>query len=472
MKRRALILSAAGAAAAAAGLAAAGKIAARSRETDLPPGGWDLETEVLVVGGGAAGLSAALSAAEAGAEVLLIEKNSQLGGDTLIAGGYFNAPDPGNRDSRGTYDSVSLFASQIIRSGGGKNSPELARTLASGSSEALAWLKGLGMRFLPKTVEILGSGFPRGHKPVLPRGEGYIRTLSSECLKKKVALRTGCAASRLLLENGRVAGAVAVERGRPLRIRAEKGVILASGGYGASRELLRRFAPAVAELRTDCQPGSTGEMILEAERIGAAAVNMDRVECTPGSSRDDGTLFRLDIDAEKMILVDSRGKRFVDETAYRSVIAGAILGLSPRVCWSVADTATVESFDEITQKNLHKAYHAGAVRRADTVEGLARATEVPRANLASSLRVLAAKRGGLRPPYWAAPVSLRIHATLGGLAIDARARCLGKDGKPIPGLWAAGAVSGNVHGANRLGANGINTAVVFGRIAGREAAAA
>lgn len=468
MKRRALIFSAAGAAA--AGIAGAAAMAARSREPGLPSGGWDLETEVLVIGGGAAGLSAALSAAEAGAEVLLIEKNDQLGGDTLIAGGYFNAPDPWNRDSRGTYDSVSLFASQIIRSGGGKNSPELARTLASEASGALAWLKGLGMRFLPKTVEILGSGFPRGHKPVLPRGEGYIRTLSSECLKKKVGVRTGCAASRLIMENSRVAGAVAVERGRPLRIRAEKGVILASGGYGASRELLRRFAPAVAELRTDSQPGATGEMIEEAEIIGASVVNLDQVECTPGSSRDDGLFFRLDLKPDKMIIVDARGHRFVEETAYRSVIAEAILKLKPRICWSVADSDTVASFDDITQKNLYKAMHAGAVQRADLPETLARKMKVPPLALRATMEKMAERRHLMTPPFWAAPVSLRVHTTLGGIAIDAKAHCLSKDGKPIPGLWAAGAATGNIHGANRLGGNGINTAVVFGRLAGAGAA--
>ena len=436
------------------------------------PDEWDRQTDVLVIGGGAAGLSAALSAAENGARVTLVEQNSELGGDSLISGGYFNAVDPLRQAPLGIHDSVGLFREQILDSGGGRNSPEVAAVLASEAGFSLDWLEHHGMRFMPKVVKVFGGGFYRAHKPILPRGEGYIRVLSSECRKKKVAILLGTRAEKIFRDaSGSVSGIAASDSdGRLAFIRASRGIIVASGGYGANRSLLERLAPRYAALPHDSQQGATGQAMLEAESIGARLVNSDLAECVPGSLPQTGLFARLDLKPERMVMVDDAGNRFVDETGYRSQIAQAILGLGARKCWSVADSDAVASFDESIQKDIYRNYYAGAVARSQTLQGLAREIGVPESAFVRTIRRTASSRRILTPPFWAAPINLHLHTTLGGLQITGRAECVDAAGNAIPGLWAAGEVAGNVHGVNRLGANGINTAVTFGRIAGREAA--
>lgn len=469
MKRR--VFLAGGLAAGAAVLGAGSAVFSVARD----PAGWDEAYDVVVAGGGAAGLAAAASAAAEGASVLLLEKEGALGGDTLISGGYFNAvcTDCGGvHDAGRVRDSVARFRDQILASGGSLASPALAQALAAGSGPALSWLKAIGVRFLPQPREIYGGMFPRAFKSVLSRGEGYIRALHAECERRKVVIRTGSPVRSLVFrEGGSVLGVAAVSDGMPLRIRSKKGVVIASGGYGASPERLLAWAPRFAELPHDSQEGATGELIEAAGRAGAAVVNLDQVECTPGNGAVRGVdQARLDIVPGRMIMVDSSGRRFVDETGYRSLIAEAILKLPSRACWSVADADTVSSFEFASQKRLLKGYYAGGVFREATPAALARRIGVPERAFCESVRAMRDARGLKTSPFWAAPVSLRIHATLGGLRIDERARCLDAEGNPLAGLWAAGAVIGNIHGANRLGGNGINTAVVFGRLAGRGAA--
>ena len=204
-----------------------------------PPAAWDLSCDVAVAGGGGAGLSAALAAAQNGASVMLFEKMPRIGGDTLISGGYFNAVDPARQKVQGICDSEALFAAQILKAGAGGNTRIMAETFAHESTVTLAWLEELGMQFLPEVQEIMGSGFPRSHKPVLPRGTGYVRTLSAAAQKLGVLIRTSMPVLRFVFdrERNRVTGLVVMEKGRPLYVEASRGVVAAFGGFGASREL-------------------------------------------------------------------------------------------------------------------------------------------------------------------------------------------------------------------------------------------
>lgn len=431
--------------------------------------------DVLVIGGGAAGLCAAVAAAEAGARVLLLEKTAALGGDTLISGGYYNAVDPERQAAQGIKDSTALFERQILAVSGGFSTPEVVHALACGSGEALPWLQAHGLVFLPKIFEVYGSMFPRAHKPVLPRGTGWIRALSQAALSAGVKIRTNAAAVRLLAEgpDGAVTGVVVQisrKTGSELfRIHARRGVVIASGGYGANRALVAAASPDLAELPVDTQPGSTGDMLEAARRSGADIVNLRFIECVPGSRSGLSFPIRLDYIPQRMIMVDRKGRRFVDETGTRAEVAEAILQAgSPS--WAIADAQTVRSFDALEQKNLYRGLYAGEVRRADTPEALAGILGLDPTVFAETM---ASKEGTSRltqRPLWATKLSLRVHSTLGGIRIDAQARALRPDGSPVPRLWAAGAVTGNVHGRTRIGANGLNCAVVFGRLAGEGAA--
>ena len=456
----------------AAGLAALASGAACA--ADAVPDQWDGQTDVIVVGGGVAGLSAALSAAEHGASVMLLEKNPNVGGDSLRAAGYFNAVDPGRQKRQGILDSIELFYEHIMASGGGRNSPEVARVLAEKAGETLQWLESHGLRVLPTVGALYGNSFPRAHRTALPRGQEFIRVLSAACLAKKVRILTGAQAEELFyrdLPQGREALGVRFRSGSGLHtLFARRGVVLASGGFGANRELLRRYAGAIAELPTDAQPGSTGEMTLAAARAGVALANMDLVEEVPGAREGLRDPVRLDYEPGRVIYVDANGERFVNEEGTRTEIAQAVLAKGER-CWSVADSSTVASFDALSQKYLYKGLYAGRAFRAATVGELARQIGLPPGKLEETVRSVRGRRKLDAPPFWAVPVHLRIHVTLGGVVIDPQARCLDGKGQVYGRLFAAGGMTGNVHGANRLGGNGLNTAAVFGRIAGVRAAA-
>ena len=435
---------------------------------------WDAQADVVVIGSGAAGLSAAIAAADEGASVLLLERNRHLGGDTLLAGGYFNAVDPERQKAQGITDSPELFLSQILVSGDGRNSRNLAQVLATEATEAMRWLEELGVRFLPRVELIYGGVYPRSHKPVLARGQEYVRVLSEQALRRKVAIRIETQALALIAgeeENGAasVQGVTAMSAGRTLRIRARRAVVLAAGSFGAGRDLLRRYAPETADLPTDSNPGNTGSMMEAAREAGAELVNLSEVECVPGAAPGFAHPLRLDYDQTRMIMVNERGESFVNELATRRVIAQAVFR-QKGVCWSVADSETVSRLDPLTQKYLYQGLYAERAFQGATARELARRIGVPVARFVETFRTMAEARSLKKPPFWAVPIHMHVHVTLGGIRIDEQARCLGEVGRAVARLYAAGGIIGNIHGANRIGGNGINTAVVFGRIAGRNAA--
>ncbi len=429
--------------------------------------------DVLVVGGGAAGLSAAVAAVEKKASVLVLEKAGFLGGDTLISGGYFNAVDPRRQAPQGIRDSEDFFRDQILAAGDGRNTPEVAGVLARESAVTLAWLERLGMKFLPQVFEVYGSRWPRAHKPVQPRGTGYVQTLSEALLTRGGRVMTDTPAEMILREadTGRLLGVRAVRNGHYVEMAARRGVVLAAGGFGANRSLIRRWAPETADLATDSQPQMTGDMISAAEAVGARIINMTCVECVPGSPPEFRYPIRLDYLPDAMIIVNGEGRRFVEETQGRRAIAEAVLKEQARgqVCWCIASQQAVDRFDPVSQKNLLRGFYAGVAWREKTADALVRRLGMPWV-LEKEIAAAGKERLMTKGPFWAVKLYLRIHTTLGGIATDAGARVLDETGNVISGLWAAGETVGSVHGAERIGGNGLAAACTFGRLAGTAAA--
>lgn len=429
--------------------------------------------DVLVVGGGAAGLSAAVAAVEKKASVLVLEKAGFLGGDTLISGGYFNAVDPRRQAPQGIRDSEDFFRDQILAAGDGRNTPEVADVLARESAVTLAWLERLGMKFLPQVFEVYGSRWPRAHKPVQPRGTGYVQTLSEALLTRGGRVMTETPVETILREadTGRLLGVRAVRNGHYVEMAARRGVVLAAGGFGANRALIRRWAPETADLATDSQPQMTGDMISAAEAVGARIINMTCVECVPGSPPEFRYPIRLDYLPDAMIIVNGEGRRFVEETQGRRAIAEAVLKEQARgqVCWCIASQQAVDRFDPVSQKNLLRGLYAGVAWREKTAAALVRRLGMPSV-LEKEMAAAGKERLMTKGPFWAVKLYLRIHTTLGGIATDAGARVLDTTGNAIPGLWAAGETVGSVHGAERIGGNGLAAACTFGRLAGASAA--
>lgn len=429
--------------------------------------------DVLVVGGGAAGLSAAVAAVEKKASVLVLEKAGFLGGDTLISGGYFNAVDPRRQAPQGIRDSEDFFRDQILAAGDGRNTPEVAGVLARESAVTLAWLERLGMKFLPQVFEVYGSRWPRAHKPVQPRGTGYVQTLSEALLTRGGRVMTDTPAEMILREadTGRLLGVRAVRNGHYVEMAARRGVVLAAGGFGANRSLIRRWAPETADLATDSQSQMTGDMISAAEAVGARIINMTCVECVPGSPPEFRYPIRLDYLPDAMIIVNGEGRRFVEETQGRRAIAEAVLKEQARgqVCWCIASQQAVDRFDPVSQKNLLRGFYAGVAWREKTADALVRRLGMPWV-LEKEIAAAGKERLMTKGPFWAVKLYLRIHTTLGGIATDAGARVLDETGNVISGLWAAGETVGSVHGAERIGGNGLAAACTFGRLAGTAAA--
>jgi len=428
-----------------------------------------IQADVIVVGGGAGGLSAALTAAERGLKVCLIEKQPMLGGDTLRSGGFFNAVDPEGQAKLGIEDSVELFESQILESGRGFNSPDVVRVYAKGCTESLQWLKQHGLKFSDEIVEIYGSVWPRAHRPLSAAGTGYIRTLSEKAYERGVDILLNSSVIALVRNSAdtRVAGVYFVQNGHSYLCKSRFGVVLAPGGFGANSKMVGKYVPPYENLAYDSHPGATGECLFLAENIGAQLVNMGFIECVPGTNPEISYPVRLDYDPSRVLIVNDQGLRFTDETGIRSQIAHDFFYKNKGNCFSIADAEAVAAIEPLRQKNLYRGLYANAVWRAPTIAELAKKIGVPVENLIQEAGSERGRRILKTAPFWASRVYFRRHVTLGGIKINPQALCLDKEDKPIFGLWAAGQVIGNVHGFNRLGGNGINCAVTFGRIAGQ-----
>jgi len=445
---------------------------------------WD----VVVIGSGAAGLSAAAAASESGLRVLVLEKQGTVGGNTLHSGGFYAAIDPARQKRQGIKDSPELFEQQILENGGGKSDPKLVRLLVAGASDMLAYLEANGMRFKDRIIEIYGAHWPRCHLPVLPNGEGYIRTMLNIAMKNGAVIRTGMRATDLsTAKDGRIQVLVQSRR-EEILLTPRIGVILATGGFGANQALISRFAPRLAGLTNDNTPGSTGEILVAARKLGALLVNLEEVQCLPGRPPGGQRRVRLHNDVSRFIFVDHEGRRFVREDERRDVLRDKVLALPDKTAFSIVDDEGLRSYDILVQKETVLGVETGDAWRGDTVEELANAMRLPPKTLQETVEAynrsvrskidpLGKNPRELRheiktPPFWGCYAAMTVHYTMGGVRISPKAQVLREDGTLIPGLWAAGEVTGGIHGVNRMGANGVNDALVFGRIAGLSAAEA
>lgn len=378
--RRTLLKTAvsAGAAAAAPAVLAADANAVR----------WSEVHDVVIAGAGGAGLAAAVMAGSISKDVVVLEKTQDVGGNTRLADA-FNAVDPAVQKPLGIEDSPELHARQMLETGRWCADPKLVETVATGAPRALAWLKELGVRFEPGVYQVYGSLWPRTHSPSEPEGSGYIRPLLFKCRELGVSIRTGTKVLRVI-RNGLEGPVLGVEaermNGRRLFIRARRGVVVATGGFGANAELVGRFAPRLGHLRSTNLPG--------------ALMRGDAFEAN--SIPELASL--LQIPAEALV-------------------------------------ATVEAYNEAVETG-----HDPVGRRAVVL-----------------MHRIA------RRPFYGAKVTMCVNCTLGGIAITPRAEVLDRHGRVIPRLYAAGEVTGGVHGANYMGGNALSDVFTFGRIAGENA---
>ncbi len=446
------------------------------------------ETDVVVIGGGGAGFAAAVSAKEAGADVILLEKLASVGGNTLISGGEYAAPANELQEKEGIEDSKEQFAKDVEEAGG---DPELIKVLADHATEDAYWLRDdIGVEWLDSLMFFGGHSVKRSLIPAAHTGNELIKNYLNKSEELGIEVQTEADVKEILAEDGKIAG-VRVETADGEMIVKAKSVVIASGGFGANDEMTYEFDNEIDEhvLSTN-SPGATGDGILMAEELGADTVDMEKIQLYPICDVETGKLLycgdtRL---VGGALLVNKEGNRFVEELGTRREISMAIKDQTDYVGYLLWDETSNETTGTMASnpQEAESLFERGLMVKADTLEELAEHFDIDKDALLETVATFnenSAKEEdpefNLRmlgwqvkdAPFYMMKAAPAVHHTMGGLKINTEAQVLNKDGEWIDGLYAAGEVTGGIHGSNRLGSVAMTDITVFGRIAGENAAA-
>lgn len=453
--------------------------ATESAQPEEPSG--NMSADIVVIGAGGAGMTAAIQATQDGAtNVVIVEKMPQTGGNTTYATGGLNASETKYQKAQGIEDSNELFYEDTMKGGKNINDPDLVHTLVDNSSAAVDWVNSIGGD-LSVVAMFAGASVERIHRPSDTSAVGpmLVKTFNKQLEKLDIPVLLNTTAEQIVVDkDGGITG-VKVKDAEGEKTIDCKAVIDATGGFGANMEMVMQYQPDLEGFGTTNQSGATGDGIKMATAIGAATVDMEQIQIHPTVDPVTHTLYTEGVRGNGAILVNSDGKRFVNELETRDVVSAAILEQPNAYAYMI--------FDEDVRKSLsaiEKYVSAGLVIEADTIKGLAEKIDVDAKTLEKTMKTYAAyqKAGSdkefgradmplplTKKKFYAVKCSPAIHHTMGGLKINTSAEVLNEEKNPIPGLFAAGEVTGGVHGANRLGGNAVADIVVFGRIAGTSA---
>ena len=459
-------------------------------QTNIVKENKEYNADVIVVGGGGAGLAAAVSAHQNGATVLILEKMPRLGGNTLIAGSAYNAVDPKRQKPLGIADSVELHYKHTYEGGDKLGNPVLIKTFVENTYPGIEWLESLGMEFKDDIFTVLGALYPRSHKPVKPLGTGFISTYEEYISKNPgITVLTDTKVEDIIVEKGRVTGVKGMGRKENIIAKAKNGVIISTGGFGANVDLRQQYNDKLTKaIPTTNHPGATGEvMLIAAEKANANLVGLEYIQLLPMGDPSNGSLSgNIEGSVEDRIFINKSGKRFVAEDERRDVMTNALFKQEDAFMWTIVDAHTYpteqgkNNFNETIEELVKK----GRAFKGETIEELAIKIKVNPVVLKATVenfnaavenktdefgRKLFSNKLDKAPFYAGARVPT-VHHTMGGIEINEKTQVLDKNRNPIPGLFAAGEVTGGLHGSNRLGGNALAEITVFGKIAGENAA--
>lgn len=469
------------------------KLVAQEGEVSKEEREAEYSADVIVLGGGGAGLTAAIEAAQNGASVILVEKMPMVGGNTLISGGEMAAPGNWLQEKESIEDSKEQFYQDILKGGDNENDPELVRVLADNATTDAEWLKNeIGVTFEDYMLFFGGHSVKRSLVPKDASGVELIQKLSAKAEEVGVITHLNTAATELVQEDGKVVAVKANFDGKEITYKASNGVILATGGFGSNLDMRIKYNEEMNEkILSTNSVGSTGDGITMAEKLGAQLVDMEYIQTYPTCDPETGTLLYVgDVRLEgRSILVNKEGKRFVEELERRDVISKATVAQTDSVSYMFWDEASMEAskVNVKHKKEYDNLIERGILVKADTIEDAAAHFGIDAEELKKTVanyNEYAAngkdlefnKRGELVAftdgPYYIMKSRPAIHHTMGGIKINTNAEVLNTAGEVIDGLYAAGEVTGDIHGTNRLGSDAIADITVFGRVAGRNAAKA
>ena len=451
--------------------------------------------DVVVIGAGGAGFSAAIEAKNAGANVVLLEKMPAVGGNSLISGAEMNAAKNWVQPKLGINDdSPELHAEDTYKGGDMKGDMNVIKVMTHNALDAAKWCRDyLGVRFEDDNLFFFGGhSRKRALIPVGHTGTEFITKFQAKADELGIPVITNMKAEELIKDkSGRVVGVKATMNGASYTFNAKGGVVLATGGFGANPEMVKKYNPKIDErFKTTDAPGTTGEALYMAERAGAQLVNLGYIQTYPICDPISGVIELIaDARFDGAIMLNQEGKRFVEELQRRDVLSEAILKQTGGYCW-VLWNDKIGSISN-TVKEHPTEYEAftkqGIMATCDDLKCVADFTKIPFDSLKGTVNRVSSMTGkgndkdfnhrsGLvdmtQGKYYVIKAVPSVHHTMGGVRINEKAQALTAEGKAIPGLWAAGEVTGVTHGTNRLGGNAYTDIIVFGRIAGKAAAEA
>jgi len=493
-----------GGAAAVAGMATGGMtLGAWNAEAAVLPKKWHETFDVVVVGSGFAGLAAAYEAKKAGASVVVLEKMRTPGGNSIINGGVVSAAGSPMQAKEGVKDSPDLLYKDMLAAGLGLNHPELARMVADNSTPTVLWtISELGVKYKDKLTQEGGHSVPRMYSTYNQSGSAIVTRQLLKLKEIGVVPRLQAFLTKIYRdEKGRVKGVQIREdymfpktdSGKLKNIKARKAVVMATGGFGADVTFRTIQDPRLtAAVDTTNQPGATSEALREILRIGATPVQISWIQLGPWGSPDEKGMGLAPFFAQLCcamygLWVDTKtGKRFVNELADRKIRADAIIKAGNK-CICFTDAKGYAIGVKLLAESMPKLIERGVVKSYNSVEEMAAAYNCPVEPLKESIarfnkavaagkdeewgRYLQKNQMPLdKAPYYAMRLMPKVHHCMGGVNINTRAQVLDvMSDKPIPGLYAAGELTGGVHGAVRLGSCATLDCLIFGRIAGQNA---
>lgn len=436
--------------------------------------------DIVVIGAGGAGLTAAIEAADRGANVIVVEKMPMVGGNTKYATGGLNAAGTTSQADLGIEDSIDIFYEDTMVGGGNINNPELVRVLAENGAGTVEWLKGIGAD-LSDVGRMAGASVNRSHRPTggAPVGNHIVDVLYAKAQEMEIEILLESEVIALLGDATGVTGVTVQTNSGNFQIDA-KAVIIATGGFGANNDLVASYDPALKGYGTTNHPGATGDVIAFGAAFDLAYVDMKEVQTHPTVMPSNNYMITEAVRGNGAILVNREGLRFVNELETRAVVSDAQLAQTGASGFLLFDQSVRESLSAIEGY-----YKKGFLVEGETVEALAANLGVDPAALAQTIETYNGYvTGGVDEafgredmpralsvgPYYAVEVAPAIHHTMGGLVITTQAEVVNNSGDVIKGLYAAGEVTGGVHGNNRLGGNALADITTFGRIAGEMAA--
>ena len=445
---------------------------------------WDMTYDVVIVGAGGAGLSAATEAAGKGAKVILLEKMGIAGGNTNSATGGLNASETKVQAQLGIADSNEQYYQDTMKGGYNLNDPELVRNMVEKSAETVDWLMGLGAD-LSDVGKMAGSTNSRTHRPQggAAIGVHLVPVLEKAAKDAGVEIRYNSKVTDIIEENGKAAGVKVTSADGGYTVRAGA-VIIATGGFGANPDMVVKYKADLAGFGTTNHKGATGDAFVWVEKFGAELVQMEQIQTHPTVVPSNGVMITEAVRGNGAIMVNREGKRFGNEMATRDVMSADVLAQTGKTAYLLFDQGVRESLKAIE----------GYAKKGLLTEGATPAELAGKLGMdAASLEATVAAYNGYQKsgsgdpdfgrkasempraletgPFYAVEVGPAIHHTMGGIKIDTKAQVITKSGAAVPGLFAAGEVTGGVHGGNRLGGNAVADICVYGKIAGDSALA-